>query len=78
MSSSKSEELSQAIADILRAGGEKNEKSKSRKKEMRGVEVLLKSMNNLTTEEKLKVSNFYDGLLIYISIMKISYKSGRY
>ncbi|XP_046440700.1 alpha-taxilin-like [Daphnia pulex] len=55
MSSSKSEELSQAIADILKAGGEKNEKSKSRKKEMRGVEVLLKSMNNLTTEEKLKV-----------------------
>ena len=55
MSTSKSEEISQEFADVLKGGGDKNEKSKSRKKEVRGVEVLLKSMNNLTNEEKLKV-----------------------
>lgn len=55
MSTSKSEEISQEFADVLKGGGDKNEKSKSRKKEVRGVEVLLKSMNNLTIEEKLKV-----------------------
>nr|CAH0112038.1 unnamed protein product [Daphnia galeata] len=55
MSSSKSGEISEEFADILKSGGEKNEKTKSRKKEMRSVEVLLKSMNNLSIEEKLKV-----------------------
>ena len=55
MSTSKSEEIAQEFADVLKGGGDKNEKSKSRKKEVRGVEVLLKSMNNLTIEEKLKV-----------------------
>ena len=55
MSSSQSGEISEEFADILKSGVEKNERSKSRKKEMRSVEVLLKSMNNLSIEEKLKV-----------------------
>ncbi len=54
MSTSKSEDITE-FADVLKGGGDKNEKSKSRKKEMRGVEVLLKSMSNLALEEKLKV-----------------------
>ncbi|KZS20780.1 putative Beta-taxilin [Daphnia magna] len=55
MSGSKSEEITEELASVLKSCGEKNEKSKSRKKEMRSVEVLLKSMNNLSFEEKLKV-----------------------
>lgn len=59
MSGSKSEEISEELASVLKSCGEKNEKSKSRKKEMRSVEVLLKSMNNLSFEEKLKVFTWY-------------------
>lgn len=57
MSSSQPEEIpAEEIVDVLKAKGEKNERSKSRKKEIRSVEGLLKSMNNLTIDAKLKVS----------------------
>ena len=44
-----------SVLEVLGVKTEKNGKTKSRKKELRSVEVLLKSMSHLTIESKLKV-----------------------
>lgn len=50
-----SELLSQSLMSSVEVEGEKVVKNKSLKKDIRSVETLLKSVNNLPVEEKLKV-----------------------
>lgn len=59
MGDSTSDQLSiESSGEVLNSKAERNGKSKSRRKELRSTEVLLKSMSHLTTDEKLKVCDY--------------------